>query len=136
MRNKTFIFDTNTLISVFLLRNSIPKVAFNKAKSLGQIIVCQNTYDELCNVLIRPKFDSYISLETRLFLLEDFKDLVIFREPTNLITACRDPKDDIYLSLAVEVEADCIITGDKDLLILNPFQKIPILNAADFLKSF
>lgn len=35
--------------------------------------------------------------------------------PTVSITLCRDPKDDAYLSLAATVEADCLVTGDKDL---------------------
>ena len=54
MTSKSFVFDTNTLISVFLLRSSVPKIAFDKARSTGQLIVCQDTYEELCNVLIRP----------------------------------------------------------------------------------
>jgi predicted nucleic acid-binding protein len=45
---------------------------------------------------------------------------------------CRDPKDDKFLNLAVVCEASCIITGDKDLLVLNPFQNIPVLTAAEF----
>ena len=59
------------------------------------------------------------------------------------ITDCRDPKDNKFLELAVSANASCIITGDKDLLILNPclpnrqaFRSIPILNAVDFLNNF
>ena len=40
------------------------------------------------------------------------------------------------LSLAVAAKAECIITGDKDLLVLDPFKGILIINAADFLSSF
>jgi predicted nucleic acid-binding protein len=36
----------------------------------------------------------------------------------------------------VEADAACIITGDKDLLVLNPFQNIPILTATEFLEKF
>jgi len=52
---------------------------------------------------------------------------------TKQIKACRDPKYDKYLELAVACSASCIITGDKDLLVLNPFDNIPILTPADFL---
>jgi len=52
-----------------------------------------------------------------------------------LITACRDLKDDKFLELAVAAKAFCIIT-DEDLLILNPFRGIPILNAVDFVNNF
>ena len=53
-----------------------------------------------------------------------------------LVTDCRDPKDNKFLELAVSANASCIITGDKDLLILNPFRGIDILNAADFLNKY
>jgi putative PIN family toxin of toxin-antitoxin system len=50
------------------------------------------------------------------------------------VAVCRDANDDKYLSLAKASQADCIISGDQDLLVLNPFENIPILNAADFLE--
>ena len=37
-----------------------------------------------------------------------------------------------FLELAVTAEASCIITGDQDLLVLQPFDDIQILSAADF----
>ena len=52
------------------------------------------------------------------------------------VTDCRDPKDNKFLELAISADASCIITGDKDLLVLHPFRDIPILNAVDFLNSF
>jgi putative PIN family toxin of toxin-antitoxin system len=52
------------------------------------------------------------------------------------IDICRDRKDNKFLELAVSAGATCIITGDKDLLVLNPFKGILILTAADFLNAF
>lgn len=46
---------------------------------------------------------------------------------------CRDPKDNKYLELAVSGKAECIITGDEDLLVLNPFRQIDILTVQNFL---
>jgi uncharacterized protein len=51
------------------------------------------------------------------------------------IAACRDPKDDKFLELAVNGHADLILTGDKDLLVLNPFREIPIVSAATFVQG-
>jgi predicted nucleic acid-binding protein len=48
------------------------------------------------------------------------------------ITACRDPKDDKFLELAVSGQADVIVTGDADLLTLHPFQGIEVLSPAAF----
>ncbi|MBV8911874.1 MAG: putative toxin-antitoxin system toxin component, PIN family, partial [Acetobacteraceae bacterium] len=51
---------------------------------------------------------------------------------TERIVACRDPTDDKFLELAVNGRADLVVTGDLDLLVLNPFQGIPIITAAAF----
>ncbi|NET73225.1 MAG: putative toxin-antitoxin system toxin component, PIN family [Sphaerospermopsis sp. SIO1G2] len=51
------------------------------------------------------------------------------------VVACRDPKDDKFLSLAVNGDADYIITGDQDLLVLHPFRHIPIMAPAQFVQS-
>lgn len=52
------------------------------------------------------------------------------------IRACRDPKDDKFLELAVSGNADVIVTGDKDLLALHPFRGIAILTPLDFASQF
>ena len=47
--------------------------------------------------------------------------------------ACRDPNDDHVLATAVAVQADVIVTGDKDLLTLGQFRTVRIVTARDFL---
>ena len=57
-----------------------------------------------------------------------------FSEPvvlTETITQCRDPKDDYLLSLAISGRADWLVTGDDDLLMLNPFRGVTVLRVAD-----
>ncbi len=49
------------------------------------------------------------------------------------IEICRDPDDNKFLEIAIDGKADHIISGDKDLLALNPFQGIPIIKPADFI---
>ena len=56
-------------------------------------------------------------------------------EITERIAACRDPKDDKFLELAVNGHADVLITGDADLLALNPFRRVPIITPADFVQD-
>ena len=48
-------------------------------------------------------------------------------EVVDTITECRDPKDDKFLELAISGKANYIVSGDKDLVVLNPFQRIPIV---------
>jgi putative PIN family toxin of toxin-antitoxin system len=69
-------------------------------------------------------------------VIDDLKTTIQFIPVNIAIHACRDPKDNKFLELAVESGAACIITGDKDLLVLNPYEHIQILTAADFLKTF
>lgn len=134
MKNSHFVIDTNTLISASLFRNSIHRKAERKAIRAGKILASRATYNEFSEVFLRSKFDRYISRESRLNILLEFKKLASFIEPSETITACRDPKDNKFLELAVTANASCIISGDEDLLVLNPFRDIPIINAKDFLE--
>jgi uncharacterized protein len=136
MKNDLFVIDTNTLISAFLFTHSTTTLAYNKAKRLGKISASLETFNEFCNVLVRPKFDKYISLETRLTIIDEIKELLVFREISETIAVCRDSKDNKYLELAISANASCLISGDKDLLGLHPFRGIPILNAFDFINNF
>lgn len=56
-------------------------------------------------------------------------------EDINKVTECRDPNDDKFLSLAISGKASHIVSGDADLLILNPFRAIDILTPQQFLAA-
>jgi predicted nucleic acid-binding protein len=67
--------------------------------------------------------------------LERFIRTVLEIEVVDSIQACRDPKDDKFLELAVNGHANALVTGDADLLVLNPFREIPILTPSQFLST-
>jgi len=132
---KHFVLDANTLVSAFLLSNStVAARAYYKAKAEGKIVLSEETFKEFSEVFIRPKFDKYLPLAKRLTIIEDLKVTLKVIPIKTSINVCRDPKDDKYLELAVSASAKCIITGDKDLLVLNPFQDILILTPFEFLE--
>ncbi len=132
-----FVFDTNCLISASILQNSSMRYAFDKAVRLGLIASSQEVFEEYTQILFRKKFDKYfVSNEERLFIINLIGTKLRVFSPTEIIEECRDPKDNKFLDLAVSANASCIITGDKDLLILHPFRGISILNTADFLNNF
>ncbi|BAY74698.1 hypothetical protein NIES25_11120 [Nostoc linckia NIES-25] len=54
---------------------------------------------------------------------------------TEYIDECRDPKDNKYLELAVSSKAECIVSGDDDLLVLNPWRGIEIMTVQEFLAN-
>ena len=85
---------------------------------------------------MRPKFDRYVSNEIRQLFFEEVKALCLNVEITERVKLCRDSKDDMYLELALSGKADCIVTGDKDLLVLNPFENIPIITPLEFINRF
>jgi putative PIN family toxin of toxin-antitoxin system len=55
--------------------------------------------------------------------------------PSEKVAVCRDPKDNPVLECAWAGHADAIVTGDQDLLSLNPFRGIPILTPRQFLDN-
>ena len=47
---------------------------------------------------------------------------------------CRDPDDDIVLGTAITENAACIVTGDKDLLVIKRYHAVDIIRPSDFAK--
>ena len=131
-----FVFDTNVLVRAALLSDSTAAQAFRKARQVGEVLSSVPTAEELNEVFGREKFDRYITRENRERFLVAFLRAAIVTEILEPIVACRDPKDDKFLELAVSGRAACIITADEDLLALNPFRGISILSVERFLASF
>jgi uncharacterized protein len=128
------VTDANALISRLLLPSSIPGQAVRKAVDNGLLLVSEATMEELADVLARPKFDRYISLEDRQQFLRLLGRLAEFVPIVYPVRACRDPKDDKFLEVALNGKAAVILSGDSDLLALHPWQGIPILSPAEYLK--
>lgn len=133
---RLFIFDTNVLVSAFLFKKGTPRQAFDLALSIGKIRHSTETLDELWEVLVRPKFDPFLSLSDRILLLHGFEQISQHTPVTTSVALCRDPKDDKFLSLALSAQAECIISGDKDLLVLANNFSVPILIPAQFLNIY
>ena len=124
---KNIVLDSNSILSAALFPNSIVHNAFKKGQLHFKIVVSEKTWSEIQNVIRRPKFDRYSMVNVRLSFLEDLHKSLIFIEPTEIITDCRDPKDNKFLELAVASDAPFIVTGDADLLVLNPYRGVTIL---------
>jgi len=93
-------------------------------------------YTELREVLNRRKFDKYLELEERQKFLIKFVNTsrrILIQET---ISICRDAKDNKFLELAVNGDAQFIITGDQDLLVLNPFRGIKIITPEILVSEF
>ncbi|MEQ9098103.1 MAG: putative toxin-antitoxin system toxin component, PIN family [Imperialibacter sp.] len=129
------VFDCNVLISALLNNTSTSGQALLKAKQSDVILLSTPVLAELINVAMRPKFDKYASIEVRLEFTKEYESLATLLPVTHKVKVCRDPKDDMYLELALSGKADCIVTGDPDLQVLSPFKNIPIISPREFLEK-
>lgn len=130
---RRWVIDTNVLISRLLLPSGVAARAVDHALARGVLLVSDATLSELATVLSRRKFDRYVTVAERekfIFLLGGVARCVTITTP---IVMCRDPRDDKFLQLALSGNADAIVTGDADLLALNPFHGIAIVTPAEFL---
>jgi len=135
MTKLRLVIDTNILISGLMSVNSLPQQVFDYATSQAILLMSDEVQSEIENVISRPKLQKYITLERRTKFLSELSQQVERVTINQQIRACRDPKDDKFLDLAVCGEAHYIITGDADLLDLHPFQNISIIKAARFLTA-
>ncbi|MCI0552948.1 MAG: putative toxin-antitoxin system toxin component, PIN family [Anaerolineae bacterium] len=131
-----FVFDTNVLISALLFEQSTPAQAFFAALKQGDVLLSAPLADEINRILYQTKFDRYITYEQREEFMIALVESSVLVEIAETISVCRDPKDNMILELAVSGKADAIVTGDSDLLELNPFHNITILNPRDFLTTY
>jgi putative PIN family toxin of toxin-antitoxin system len=130
------VVDTNIVVSAVLLPRSVPRQAFELAAAIGSVLLSEATLAELDEVLRRPKFDAYVSEPKRLEFLLRLVETAEIVPVTLQISSSRDPKDNKFLELAVAGRATHIMSGDADLLSLNPFQQITIISAQEFLNHF
>ena len=132
---RRYVLDANTIVSAVLLPASVPRQALDRASDRGTVLLSPQTVAELESTLRRPKLDRYVTESSRLSFLVALVHESEIVVPTDTVTVCRDPKDNIYLELAASGNAACIVTGDADLLDLSSFRGIPIVTARQFIES-
>jgi putative PIN family toxin of toxin-antitoxin system len=134
MKSKRFVMDTNIFISRLLLIDSISSQVVRHILDNSKVVVTDDTLQELSSVLLRSKFDKYVSLKARELFIEGVKSVSIHAEVKRFLKVCRDPKDNKILEAAVNGNAEVIITGDQDLLVLKEFEEVKIIKPQDFLR--
>lgn len=130
-----FVFDTSVLISA-ALGNGPCRQAFEEAQKIGQIVRSEETFLELVTTLEKPRLQKYLNPIDKIDFLSNFLLLTKAIPINEKIYAYRDPKDNIFLELMFCSKANALITGDSDLLVLDPFRGIPILTVSRFSDNF
>jgi putative PIN family toxin of toxin-antitoxin system len=128
------VVDTNVFISAALKERSLPSDAAHIAAQRDLLLKSAATEQELFVTLTRPRLAPLIPQRYFVWLTDVLAaaELVPIAEK---IAACRDPKDDKFLELAVNGRADLLVSGDADLLALDPFRGVPIITPAAFVRG-
>lgn len=119
--------DANVLISAALARSpNAPSAQILDAAIDGrlELITSPALLREIASVLARPRLRKYISTdEAHRFLVDLAGQSALLADPTRPHpSVCRDPKDDYLIALATSHHADALVTGDDDLLAIDPDQ--------------
>jgi putative PIN family toxin of toxin-antitoxin system len=126
------VLDTNIFVSAYFHNGNPRKVYHRIVNGLDELYITDDILTELYKVLLRKKFDIGINeVEDFVNIVESYSEKVICQnEPENI---SRDKDDDKILQCGLEGNVDYIITGDKDLLVLDNYKSIRIINASEYL---
>jgi len=124
------VLDTNVLIAALIARGTCSEL-LEHCVLRHELITSDFILNELREKLVEKfKYPDTLANEAITVLRSRMK--VITPSPLE-IPVCRDADDDNILAAAVDANCDCIVTGDKDLLVLNPYQTVAILSPRTFL---
>ena len=129
------VIDTQIFLRAAINRRSLPAKLLFDMKDKYELVVSQAIVDEIEDVLNRPKIRKKFAtltdevVETVTTLLSETEQV----NPSEVAEVSRDPKDDKFLACAKSAQAQYIVSEDNDLLVLNPYEDIKIINALDFL---
>lgn len=124
-------FDTNVLVAAYATHGSCNDL-LNHCLAHHTVYVSEFVLEEAGNKLLHKI--KLTAEETDRILLFLRKNCTIVAETKPFRHISRDHDDDHILAAALYGRVDCIITGDKDLLILDKIENIPILPPADYWK--
>lgn len=132
------VVDTNVLLSAALSPNGVPAAFVDLVLAEGKLVFSNATFDELQTRIWLPKFDRYLPMERRRSVLDDASAGAIWVDVPKAIAQnaySRDTMDDVFIHTALAASASRLISGDKDLLCLNPLDSLQILSPSTGLEE-
>lgn len=135
-KNKSLkiIIDTNLWI-IFIISDKLKNLDELLFSKKIKLMFSEELVLELQHTFRKPKLEKYFVNTTVEHILEIFEDYIELIEVQSEISICRDPYDNFLLGLAKDSKADYLITGDKDLLEIDIFNKTKIINFYTFLNE-
>lgn len=129
------VFDTNIFLRALINPHSRCGRLLDELATDYELILSPSIIYEVLEVLQRPKLRAKFPQITQLQFVQIitlFEQAQVI-EPPKVQSASRDPKDDKFLACALYTAAKYLVTEDKDLLVLNPYQGIQIWQPAEFI---
>lgn len=127
------VFDASAVVSAALREDSVPERALLRAEELDLFALSAAVDAEIAEVLDRPRFARAVSATRRTRILDVLRGNAAWYTPTETVADCRDAKDHKYLELALASGAATVVSGDQDLLVLDPWRGVRILRPAEYL---
>ncbi|MCC6401073.1 MAG: putative toxin-antitoxin system toxin component, PIN family [Flavobacteriales bacterium] len=130
------VVDVNVLVS-WLIGRKLAGIDPALSSERFVLVMSPSYLEELEDVIARPHLRKYFTLERAVEAMMLLRDtaLILDRDPS-IKAISRDPKDDYLLAIAAAAKADLLISGDKDLLVLERFKKTRILTPGVFMREF
>ena len=136
IENKRVVVDTNIWLSAAISKSGAPAQVVRRVLQMGVPVFSQATFAEIEARLWKPKFDRYLSMETRRAILHDANAVAHWVDiPADIAakTYSRDPDDDKFIHTALAASAAWLVTGDQDLLVIETPLQVRILTAGEAL---
>ena len=130
------VIDTQLFLRAALNLKSLPaKIIFDWSDKY-QLVTSEAILLEVRDVQTRPKIRAKYphltdAITERVLGVLSRAEKV---NPTEIAAVSRDPKDDMFLACAKASGSKYIVSEDKDLLVLNPYEGIQIINAEEFMR--
>ena len=134
--NKRVVIDTNIWLSAAISKSGAPAQVVRRVLQMGVPVFSKATFAELEARMWKPKFDRYLSMDTRRAILHDANAVAHWVDiPAELATQTysRDPDDDKFIHTALAASAAWLVTGDLDLLVIETPLPVRILTAGEAL---
>ena len=125
------VLDTNVIVAGLAASGLCHEVVLRCLR--GDSVVSSAALLDEFERTLRDRFS--LTPQTRLFLQQFRRHIRLVDAPGLRVPVCRDPDDDIVLATAVAGQADAIVTGDQDLLVLKAHEGIRILTPREFIEA-